>query len=53
MPLAVIRVTGEFFVDQLHIRAENEKLLINENGYATAALAGDNDLKFTSQGVVL
>ncbi|HVW96833.1 MAG TPA: hypothetical protein VHA56_12760 [Mucilaginibacter sp.] len=53
MPVAVIRVTGEFFVDQLHIRAENEKLLINDNGYATTALAGDNDLKFTTQGVVL
>jgi len=31
MPLVVIRVTGDFFVDQLHVRAENEKLLINDN----------------------
>ncbi|MGN6395270.1 MAG: hypothetical protein ACTHMI_06890 [Mucilaginibacter sp.] len=53
MPLAAIRVAGEFFVDQLHIRAENEKLFINENGYANVALAGENDLKFTSEGVVL
>lgn len=53
MPLAVIRVTGEFFVDQLHIRAENEKLFVNENGYANVALAGENDLKFTTAGVVL
>jgi len=53
MPLAVIRISGEFYVDSMHIRAENEKLLINENGYATAALAGDNDLKFTAEGVVL
>ena len=53
LPVAVIRITGEFFVDGLHIRAENEKLLINDNGYATAALAGDNDLKFTAEGVVL
>ena len=53
MPLAAIRVAGEFFVDQLHIRAENEKLFINDNGYANVALAGENDLKFTSEGVVL
>ncbi|MDP9075841.1 MAG: hypothetical protein M3O71_00310 [Bacteroidota bacterium] len=53
MPVAVIRISGEFYVDSLHIRAESEKLLINDNGYATAALAGDNDLKFTADGVVL
>ena len=52
-PVAVIRISGEFFVDRLHIRAQNEKLLINENGYATSALAGENDLKFTAEGVVL
>lgn len=53
MPVAVIRISGEFYVDSLHIRAENEKLLINDNGYATSALAGENDLKFTSAGVLL
>jgi len=53
MPLAAIRVSGEFFVDQLHIRAENEKLFINDNGYATVALAGENDLRFTTAGAVL
>ncbi len=52
-PLAAIRVTGEFYVDGLHIRAENEKLLINENGYATSAMIGKNKLAFTSEGVVL
>ncbi len=52
-PLAVIRITGEFLVDSLHIRAENEKLLINNNGYATAAMIGHSDLKFTAAGVVL
>jgi hypothetical protein len=52
-PVVVIRITGEFFVDHLHIRAENEKLMINDNGYATAAMVGHNDLKFTATGVVL
>jgi hypothetical protein len=52
-PIAVIRITGEFIVDNLHIIAENEKLYINDNGYATSALAGKNRLKFTSAGVVL
>ncbi|HEY8930474.1 MAG TPA: hypothetical protein VIM55_14835 [Mucilaginibacter sp.] len=52
-PVVAIRISGEFFVDRLHVRAENEKLFINENGYATSALAGSNDLKFTSEGVLL
>jgi hypothetical protein len=52
-PIAVIRITGEFIVDNLHVIAENEKLYINDNGYATSALAGKNRLKFTSAGVVL
>lgn len=52
-PIAVIRLTGEFMVGSLRISAENEKLYINENGYATSAMAGKNQLKFTSAGVVL
>ena len=52
-PVVVIRISGEFMVDHLHIRAENEKLFINDNGYATSAMVGKNDLKFTSEGVVL
>jgi len=27
--------------------------MINDNGYATSALAGTNDLKFTAEGVIL
>jgi len=52
-PVVVIRISGEFMVDSLHIRAENEKLFINDNGYATSAMVGKNDLRFTSAGVVL
>jgi hypothetical protein len=52
-PIAVIRINGEFFVDHLRISAENEKLYINDNGYATSAMVGKNELKFTAEGVVL
>jgi hypothetical protein len=52
-PLAVIRVFGEFKTEGLHIMAENEKLFINDNGYATSAMHGTRELKFTANGVVL
>jgi hypothetical protein len=53
VPVAVIRITGDFRVGDLHIRAENEKLFINDNGYANSVQSGKNDLKFSSAGVVL
>jgi len=52
-PVTVIRITGEFHVDALTIKAQNEKLFINNNGYATSAMVGKNDLRFTSEGVVI
>ena len=52
-PVVVIRISGEFYVDSLHVRAENEKLIINENGYATSAMVGTHGLQFTSAGVEL
>ena len=52
-PVAVIRITGDFMLGDLHVLAENEKLYINDNGYATSALAGKNQLQFTPEGVVL
>ena len=52
-PVVVIRITGEFLIDGLHIRAENEKLFINDIGYATSAMTGQNQLVFTPDGVVL
>jgi len=51
-PIAVIRVTGDFMTEGLHISAQNEKFYVNEDGYATSALAGDS-LRFTADGVVL
>lgn len=53
MPLAVIRINGDFMADDIHIIAENEKLWVNEDSWATAALAGDGPLRFTAGGVVI
>jgi hypothetical protein len=52
-PIAVIRVFGEFMAESLQISAENEKLFINNDGYATLALAGDSNVRFTEAGVIL
>jgi len=51
-PIAAIRIFGDFMTHDLHVMAENEKLFINDDGYATSALAG-NDLRFTSAGVII
>jgi len=51
-PIVAIRIFGDFMTHDLHIMAENEKLFINDEGYATSALAG-RDLRFTSAGVIL
>jgi len=52
MPIAAIRIFGDFKAGGLNISAENEKLYINDNGYATSALAGPQ-LVFTERGVVI
>jgi hypothetical protein len=52
-PIAVIRIFGDFIIGKLHISAENEKLFINDNGYANSVLTGKNQLEFTIEGVVL
>jgi len=52
MPLAAIRIFGDFFTHDLHIHAENEKFYVNDDGYATSALAG-NELRFTPAGMML
>jgi hypothetical protein len=51
-PIVVLRINGDFMVEDLHIICENEKLYINDDGYATSALVG-NSLRFTAAGVVL
>jgi len=53
MPIAVIRISGEFMLGDLRIIAEGEKLFVNENGYGNSVQAGLNQLTFTEDGVVL
>jgi hypothetical protein len=53
MPLAVIRINGDFFAEGIHIIAENEKLWVNEDSWATAARTGTGPLRFTADGVVV
>ena len=53
MPLAVIRINGDFMADGVHIIAENEKLWVNEDSWATAALSGTGPLRFTAAGVAI
>jgi len=52
-PVVVIRITGDFKLGDLHISAENEKLFVNNIGYANSALAGNKHLEFTAAGVML
>ncbi len=52
-PVVVIRIFGDFKTGALNISAENEKLFINDNGYATSAMHGTDQLQFTAEGVVL
>jgi hypothetical protein len=53
-PVVVIRVRGEFMLENnLLIKAENEKLFLNDDVYATSAMTGHGDLVFTLEGVVL
>ncbi|HWD87759.1 MAG TPA: hypothetical protein VG367_06500 [Mucilaginibacter sp.] len=53
MPLNVIRIRGNFMAGGLHIEIDNEKLFIDDDSYATAALAGETDLKFSHSGVLI
>jgi hypothetical protein len=53
MPVAAIRIFGDFKLGGLHIKAENEKLFINGDGWGNSVLGGLNQLKFTEEGVVL
>ena len=36
--VAVIRIRGDFMLGDTEIRAENEKLFVNDNSYATSAM---------------
>jgi len=53
MPLHIIRLRGNFMAGGIHIEIDNEKLFIDDDSYATAALAGDTDLRFSHAGVLI
>ncbi|WP_461451481.1 hypothetical protein [Mucilaginibacter sp.] len=53
MPLTFIRINGDFMAEGIHVVSENEKLWVNEDSWATSALAGKSNLRFTADGVVL
>ena len=53
MPLHVIRIRGNFMAGGIHVEIDNEKLFIDDGGYASAALAGDTDLRFSHSGVLI
>jgi len=53
MPVAAIRIFGDFKLGKLDISAENEKLFINGDGWGNSVQAGLNRLKFTEEGIVL
>lgn len=52
-PVAVIRIRGNFMINDLHIEIDNEKVFVNGNSYANSTLAGKTNLQFTDQGVVI
>lgn len=53
MPVVAIRLSGEFKTGSICVTAENEKLYINGNGYGNSVLGGEQQLKFSADGVVL
>ena len=52
-PVAVIRIRGNFMVNDLHIEIDNEKLFLNRNAYANSTLAGKLNLQFVRESVVI
>ncbi|WP_426671093.1 hypothetical protein ACPPVU_07635 [Mucilaginibacter sp. McL0603] len=52
-PVAVIRIRGNFMINDLHIEIDNEKVFVNGNSYANSTLAGKTNLQFTDEGVVI
>jgi hypothetical protein len=52
-PIAVIRIRGDFMLGGMHIEIDNEKLFVNDNSYANSVLAGQNNLQFAAEGVVI
>lgn len=52
-PEAVIRIRGNFMVDDLHLEIDNEKLFVNGNSYANSTQTGKLNLQFDHERVVV
>jgi hypothetical protein len=52
-PDAVFRIRGDFMMGKMHVAVDNEKLSIGRDSYASAAITGENGLKFTPSGLVV
>jgi hypothetical protein len=52
-PDAIIRIRGDFMMGKMHIEVDNEKMSIGRDSYASSAIAGHSDLKFTPSGLVV
>lgn len=52
-PEAVIRIRGNFMVDDLHLEIDNEKLFVNGNSYANSTQTGKLNLQFNHDSVVV
>jgi hypothetical protein len=52
-PDAVLRISGDFMMGKMHVEVDNERLSIGRgSSYYSAAMAGNNELKFTPSGLV-
>ncbi|MDO3624833.1 hypothetical protein [Mucilaginibacter sp. BT774] len=52
-PNAVIRIRGNFMVNDLHLEIDNEKLFVNGNSYANSTQTGILNLEFSHDSVVI
>ena len=52
-PNAVIRIRGNFMVNDLHLEIDNEKLFVNGNSYANSTQTGKLNLEFSHDSVVI
>ena len=52
-PVTVIRLRGNFYIGDIHVEIDNEKLFVDNESQAGSVLAGDGDLLFSHSGVIL
>jgi hypothetical protein len=52
-PNVVIRIRGNFMVDDLHLEIDNEKLFVNGNSYANSTQTGKLNLQFHHDSVAI